>query len=529
MTTKLTGTGTLLRLALRRDRIRLPIWVLAIGLGMVYAVTALGAVYATAADRQVRADLMKSPAATMMSGPGYGLDNYSLGAMVTNEMVLWLAVPAAMMSIFAVIRHTRAEEETGRAELVRSGVVGRAASDTAAVLLALIANAAVAIVVALAMMAGGLPAADSLAVGIGIGLTGITFAAVALLTSQLTAHARAASGMAVAVIGVAFVLRAVGDAAEPGGNAVSWLSPLAWTQQTRAFVDLRWWPLLLSLPLAVAFVACAYVLAGRRDVGAGLLPAWLGRSKASHYLASPFALAARQQRGALIGWGSGLFLFAVASGSMSESAAEAVTANPDMARVFAEAGQSPVDSFIATITLFFALLVGAFVVSSLQRLRTEERTGHTEAVLATAVGRGTWLRAWLVYTVAAAAVLMLLSGLGVGLGAVAVGQDAFGVAMRAAVTQLPAVMVVAALTACLYGVRAGASSLGWIVMTYAFVIGMFGALLNLPSFFEKWSPFTHSPTGGEVELVPIVVLLAVAALLAVLAERAFSRRDLETA
>ena len=214
---------------------------------MLYAVSALPTVYSTPAERQVRAELMKSPAATMMSGPGYGLDNYTLGAMITNEMVLWLAVPAAMMSIFLVVRHTRAEEETGRAELIRSAVVGRYAAPVSALIVALMANAGVAVLTALAMMSGGLDATDSVAVGVGLGLTGLAFAGVATVTAQLTEHARSASSLAMAVLGAAFLLRAVGDAAQPGGSIVSWFSPLAWIQQRRPFVDLRWWPLLLSL------------------------------------------------------------------------------------------------------------------------------------------------------------------------------------------------------------------------------------------------------------------------------------------
>ena len=31
---------------------------------------------------------MTNPAAVMLSGPGYGLDDYTLGAMVANEVAL---------------------------------------------------------------------------------------------------------------------------------------------------------------------------------------------------------------------------------------------------------------------------------------------------------------------------------------------------------------------------------------------------------------------------------------------------------
>ena len=45
------------------------------------------------------------------------------------------------MSILLVVRHTRADEETGRAELVGAGVVGRHAPLAAALVVAAIADA----------------------------------------------------------------------------------------------------------------------------------------------------------------------------------------------------------------------------------------------------------------------------------------------------------------------------------------------------------------------------------------------------
>ena len=529
----LTATGTLVRFALRRDRVKLPIWIGGIGLGMLYAVSALPTVYGTPEERQVRAELMDSPAATMMSGPGYGLDNYTLGAMITNEMVLYLAIPAAMMSIFLVTRHTRAEEETGRAELVRSAVVGRHAATTAALIVALIANVGVALLTALAMLSGDLAAADSFAVGIGIGLTGLCFAGVATVNAQLTEHSRAASSLAMAVVGAAFLLRAIGDVSQPGGNLLSWLSPLAWPQQARPFVDLRWWPLLLSIAVLAVTVALGYALSVRRDVGAGLMPPRLGRADATPSLSTPFGLAVRQQRASLIGWASGLFIFAVPTGSLSDSVTEAVANNPQMGEIFTANGQDPLDAFYATMALFFSLLVGAFAVTSVLRLRSEERTGHTEAALATSVGRPRWYFSWLGFTILASAVLLLISGLGVGIGAAtgAAGLGTIAEVTLGTLAFLPAVMVVAGIAALLFGFRPAASALAWIVVAYAVFFGMFGVLLNLPEWVTDLSPFAHTTALpiAELPLTPLVVLAALAAVLAVAGGTAFRRRDIESA
>lgn len=528
---RFTATGDLVSFALRRDRVKLPVWVAGIGLGMLYAVSALPTVYSTPEQRQVRARLMDSPAATMLSGPGYGLDNYTLGAMISNEMVLWLAVPTAMMSIFLVVRHTRAEEETGRAELVRSAVVGRYAAPLAALIVAVIANAGVALLSALAMMSGDLSAADSFAVGLGLGLTGLVFAAVATITAQLTEHARSASSLAMAVVGAAFLFRAIGDSAQRGGNWLSWLSPLAWTQQARPFVELRWWPLLLLVVVVLAAVAAAYALSGRRDVGAGLLPARLGRADAAPSLSTPFGLAARQQRISVIGWSIGLFVFALASGSLSDSVTKAVEQNPDLGVMLAANGQKPTDGFFAAMALFFSLTIAAFAVTSVLRLKSEERSDHTEAVLATAVARRRWIVAWLGFTVLASAVLLVISGLGVGLGATtgAEGPSVIGDVMVAMLSYLPGILVVIGIAAMLFAVRPAAATWAWLVVAYAFCFGMFGPLLDLPEFFAKLSPFGHTtamPVSG-IGVLPLIVLTAIAALLTVAGSINFERRDLD--
>jgi ABC-2 type transport system permease protein len=532
MTESLTATRTLVRFALRRDRVKLPIWIAAIGLGMLYAVSALPTVYGTAEERQVRAELMDSPAAKMMSGPGYGLDNYTLGAMITNEMVLYLAIPAAMMSIFLITRHTRAEEETGRAELIRSTVVGRHAATTAALVVAVIANTGVALLTALAMLSGDLPAADSFAVGAGIGLTGLSFAGIAVLTAQLTEHSRGASSLAMAVVGVAFLLRAVGDVSQQGGNVLSWLSPLAWTQQARPFVDLRWWPLLLSIVVLVVSVAAGYALSVRRDVGAGLVPPRLGRADAAPSLSSPFGLAVRQQRASLLGWAIGLFVFAVPMGSLSDSVIDAIADNPQLGEVFTASGQDPLDAFYSTMALFLGLLVGAFAVISVLRLRSEERNGHTEAALATSVDRRRWFFSWLGFTTLASAALLLISGVGIGIGAAsgAAGPGTIAELAVGTLAFLPAVMVVAGVAAALFGVRPGLSALAWIVVGYAVFFGMFGALLDPPTWVTDLSPFAHTTAAPltDVPLVPLAVLAIVSAALALTGGTTFHHRDIET-
>ncbi|CAM5715585.1 hypothetical protein SHIRM173S_07679 [Streptomyces hirsutus] len=313
----LAGTRTLIRFALRRDRIRFPVWILALLLGTLMTANSFSTLYSDPQDRANAARSMGSPAGLAMSGPRHYLDDYAFGSMLAHQMLGFMAVLVGLMSVLIITRHTRAEEETGRAELVRSTVVGRHAHLAAALSVAVLANLALALLLAFGLAGLGMEGIDtagSLLYGFGHAAVGLVFAAVSAVTVQLTAHTRGASGMALAVVGVAYVLRAAGDSGE--NAALSWLSPIGWVQRSYPYVDNRWWPLLLCLALAVACAAAGFALSTRRDVGAGLRPEKLGRPTASDALTTPLGFALRLHRGMLIGFGAGLFLMGAMYGSI---------------------------------------------------------------------------------------------------------------------------------------------------------------------------------------------------------------------
>lgn len=524
----MNGWTTLLRFALRRDRVRIPVWTASVALLFGYAAVALDGLYPTAADRLARAALVSSPAGIMLSGPQYGIEDYTLGAMIANEMALTVMVAVAIMSIFLVVRHTRAEEETGRAELVRAGVVGRHAPASAAFVTAVVANAAIAVASALVLVATGLEVVDSFALGAAVGVTGLVFAAVAVATSQVTEHARAASGLALAVLGVAFLLRAVGDVQEEHGSWVSWLSPIGWAQQIRAFVDLRWWPLGLSLALVVLLLALGAALAARRDLGAGLVPPRAGRPDAAAWLASPLAVAWRQQRASVLAWGVGVGVTALACGTFVDSVGDMVADNPDVAAMLGDPTDL-VSGFVAVMALFLALGTCGFAVASVQRARGEETAGRLEPVLATGVGRARWLGGQLVVTLVGTVVLLAVSAVGLWLGALSVGEDAFGIGAYLGATSayLPAVAVVAGIAVAAFGWRPGLAAIAWALLACSFVVTMFGALLDLPTWASGVSPFWHVPQlpGSDAGPWPFVWLTLVATVLVVVGLAGFRRRD----
>ena len=147
----LSGVTALVRFALRRDRVRLSVWVAALTLMMVYAPNGIKLAYPEEAQRQARVNLLKTPAGIMLGGPMFGGNETDLGVMMANELMLTLIVAASILAILTVIRHTRAEEESGAAELILSSPVGRHARTAAALILVGAVNVTLAVTMTAAM------------------------------------------------------------------------------------------------------------------------------------------------------------------------------------------------------------------------------------------------------------------------------------------------------------------------------------------------------------------------------------------
>ncbi|GFJ87319.1 hypothetical protein [Phytohabitans rumicis] len=204
---------------------------------------------------------------------------------------------------------------------------------------------------------------------------GLIFAGITALTVQVTEYSRAATGLTGAAIGVAWAVRALGDMMGDHGSALSWFSPLAWSQQTRPYVDARWWPLLLSIGLAVAAAAAGYALSTRRDVGAGLVAARIGAPEAAPWLRSPLAVAFRLQRSSLLWWTGALAGAGFLWGAVADAMADPTDMDEERIEMFGGSLDTLVDGYLGVITLFMAVLAGTMVILGVQAARGRRPKG----------------------------------------------------------------------------------------------------------------------------------------------------------
>ncbi len=539
---QLTATARLLRLAARRDRILLPVWVLSLGVVLLASVASIVGLYGTETERvQYAVAVAPSVVARAFEGPIFGT---SLGAILMTETFGMLAVLVAIMSLQAVVRHTRLEEETGRAELVGSAVVGRHAPLTAAMLLTFAANLVVGALAVLILLAYDLPVAGSLLAGLLLMSVGWSFAGVAAITAQVSASARGANGLAGAVVGVAYFLRAVGDGlGEVAASRVevisawpSWLSPIGWGQQGRAFAGERWWVLALFAALVVVTVAVAFAMTRHRDSGVGMRPVRAGPASASAALRSPLGLAWRLQHGSVLWWSVGLAIAAAVFGAIGEEVDAFLETSDELAELFAQLGGSEVlvDLFIVFLMGLLAVAVGAFAVQGVLRLRSEELTGRVEPLLSTAVARTRWMASHLTVVALGSIGMLLAVGLAGGTAyGLVTGEwgGRFGDWVLAAMLGVPAVWALAALVVAAVGLLPRwAVAIGWSALGISLVMGQLGALFDLPQWVLNISPFTHVPAfpAEELEWLPPVLLLVVAAGLTTIGLVALRRRDLIT-
>ncbi|MEF9883841.1 ABC transporter permease [Streptomyces sp. P9-A4] len=521
MSAVLTGTGTLTRLALRRDRLMIPVWALVTGGMVASGVGTLEGLYGTAAQRaDVAASMTANSSMRALYGPVF---DDSIGGLVAWRFGTFAAVLAAVASLIVVVRHTREEEETGRQEMLSAGAVGRRAPLTAALLAALVVNAAVALLVTAGLAGQG--AAGALALGLAIGGTGMVFATTAALAAQLTESARLSKGLTGAALGLAFVLRAAGDSGSAdGGSFLTWLSPIGWAENVRAFAGERWWVLLLIAAAVLVQTAAAYALTGRRDVGASFLATRPGPAEGR--LGTAGALAWRLQRGTLLGWSLGFLLCGLVFGGIVVGAADIVGDNEQAREIFERmGGQTALTSaFLATMVSLFGMVAALFAVGSVLRAHGEETSGRAEPLLACALGRLRWAAGHLVIAFGGSALILLLSGLGLGLG---YGHD-LGAVLGASLVQLPAVWTLAALAVLLWGAVPKAATAAWGVAGLCLALGWIGPALGLPQAVLDLSPFGHLPKlpGQEMAWTPVLLLTALAAALTAAGLTGLRRRDM---
>jgi ABC-2 type transport system permease protein len=442
-----------------------------------------------------------------------------------------MSIFAGMWGLLAAVRALRAEEDAGRQELVLAGAVSRH-SAFAAVLAGCAAGAALLWLALFTGLAGaGLPAGESAYLALATASPAPVFVGVGALASQLAPSRRVALELSSAVLTLALLVRVIADTSS-GLQWLRWATPLGWVEELRAFTGPR--PAILLLPLAATtlMLLAAGAISVRRDVGSGLLRRRENARTRLLGLSSPTALALRGERASLAGWLVGSSFFALVIGLISTSVANAGISN-NLQRELQKLGAISITKpagYIGLTFLFFILIVSLFCCSQLAAARHEEAEQRLETLFAHSVDRRRWLAGRLALATGGAVAIALAAGLLAWAGA-AIQSAGVSLAsmLEAAANCLPVALLFLGFAALLFAVlpRAG-SGIAYGLVATTFLWQLLGGLLGAPRWLLDVSPFQHVGLvpAQPLRAGPAGVMLALAALTALAALWAFSRRDL---
>ncbi len=511
--------ATLTRAYLRRSHWGLLAWVLLLGLLPALMAVSTRVGYPTQADRDAFArESMANAAELALRGPIF---EASTGGLVAWTLASSGSLVGGVVALIFIVRYARSDEQAGRLELQFGGRATRADQLRAALLVVGGAGAAVGVVAFLGLLATGMPAAGSALLGLVLAASSLFFTGVGAVCAQVATDPGVAGRLSAVVLGGFFVIAAIGDATS---SPLVWLSPFGWARHAQAFVADRLWVPLVPLTLAGILCGVALRLNRRRDYGSGLIAARTGRASAPGWLRGPLSLAARLQRGTVIGWAVALAFLGLMMGSVLASLDQqlAGTAFEDFAR---RHGGEVGEVFFQFVLYVLAQVATAAALAAVLTLRNDETTGLAEPVLARPVTRFSWSVAWWLVAAGVGAAILLCLGLG---GALGSGRWTLPLAT---IAYFPAVLALIGLALALVGwLPRAAVAVSWTVLGALVLLDLFAEFNLLPAeVIRLVSPFAATFAGllttglGATLAVLTVVGLGLGALGVV----GLGRRDLQ--
>lgn len=528
------GTGTLLRLFLRRDRFMLPIGIfLPVILVLANAATFIAMDSQSQGLQRALTEFNNDPLVSAVLGPVMSID--LPGAIVWRTISL-LALTMGISSQFTVIRHTRTDEETGRSELIRAHVVGRHANLTAALILTVAGNLASGLLIAVTVIGLGGAANGSFLFGVTLSAIGCFFAGIGALGVQLRDDSESARGIGIAALGVG-MLMAIMNNFGGGFTALRWVTPMAWQRVTQPFAGNYGWSLLYCAAAAAIPTIIAYVLSTRRDLGAGVLLARSGPPEATPHLSTPLALAWRLHQRSFTGWLVGTVLYIVVFAGISPGLSDAGGMSDWLSNL---GGADWTDAvglgyvFISIGIYLMSLIVAVYAMTTVLRLKKEENEGRIEMLLDKQVGRIRWMSSHLVVASLGSTALLLAMGTVGGLVyGVAVGDVSgkFWPIFAMSVSKAPSVWVLLGIAALLYGLWPRVTALGWVVWLSFTLLEVAWEAQIIDWSTMRVSPFSYTHYTLDVSnlpLLPLFWLLCLSLLLTGLGLAGFRNRDVLT-
>ncbi|WP_018932507.1 ABC transporter permease [Gracilibacillus lacisalsi] len=520
----------LLRFNARQNWLSSIIWALAIVGVTVVVAGAFVSLFGSEQERDTMAQTLENPAMVAMVGPVYGIDNYTTGAMMANQMLLFTAIVLGIMSILMITKLTRKQEEEGKFELIRSMPVGRLSSLSSALIVVALVNLIIGLITSIGLILINVESIDvegSIMYGAVLAVTGLMFTGITAVITQLTETSRGAIGLSIAVLLLAYFVRAIGDVSS---EALSLLSPLGLILRTEVYVENIWWPIIVSVVIALVFTVLAFYLHNRRDLGAGLLPSKPGKKEASKLLLSPLGLILRLQRTQIISWLVAMLFFGASYGSVLGDLESFFADNEMFQQLLGDNSEyTMTEQFMMMLMVILSIFATIPMVISFLRVRGEEKKERNDHLLTTGISRYKLLSYYLGVSVVIGAVSLFIALYGLWAAGAAVMDDPIPLEniLKAGMSYVPAMLIVLALANLLFAFLPKWTSLVWAYLVFSFFTVYLGGMIDIPEWLANISSFNHIPQ-IPVEAftwTPLVVLLVIGLVALIASQFGYRNRD----
>lgn len=533
MKNNFNNTVRLVRFIIRRERVTSTLWIVILSLFSIVLAPMLVNMF-DAQAREALIETINNPAMIGMLGPIYGIEDYTPGAMYFNMMVQWVMIAAAVMNILLIVRHTRNDEERGRADMVRSLPVGRLSNLAAVILTAAIMNLFVVLITGFGIAAMGVNSMNlggSLLYSASIGTVGLFFAALTAVFSQLCTTSRGVTGLSLLSLGFLYLLRGAGDV---GREILSLISPLGLAQRTQAYVENHWLPIFILLAEVIIIALIAFVLNSYRDIRQGFIPEKPGRESARLYLRSPYGLAFRLLLIPFFGWVFAMYVIGAAYGSIlgridtfaqsSEFYSMMIGVRPEF---------STAQMFVSMVTSIMALCAVVPVLMIVIKLRSEEKDGYFQNVLSRSVSRQTYMASYVAIAILASVLVQCATALGIYSASIMVLPDSsmltLGYLLKANLVFLPALWIMLGFAVMLIGLFERMIAIVWGYFGFSFFVTFIGRLPGLfPDWLTKITPFGYIPNlpVDEINYGTLIIMSVIATVMIFIGVIAYRRRDI---
>ena len=488
-----TGARPLLRVSLKHDGRMFAPWAVIATFLSVSSVLIYPVVFP---DEQSRAALSAAisanPAIGLIFGPANDL-------MTADGFNAWrsLALGGLMSglgAIFAMTRATRAQEDSGQAELLASGVMGRDSRLLAGVAMSAIGSLVVGVVAGLLTILFGGDPESSLLLAATFTATGWTFGSLAGITAQIGADARTSNSMAVGALGALFILSGFCYSIE-APSWTSWVNPISWMHETKPAAGNSWAPLTLAVVLSVVLVAVAFVLQGRRDFGQGTIAPKPGPARGT--TRSTWRLALRINRGPFLTWTVAFIALGFVFGYFATSISDLLTSDSGVQQALASGATTPQEitsTFLRLILSMVGILASIGGIQVMLKVRSEELDDRVEPVMAGSVARHRYYGSNVLVALGYPMIFVLIAGTLIAW--LASGSDlsvAFDDVFWQAVVTVPAVWTVVAVSVAVIGARPALGLACWVGVLVSFVLTVLGPTFGLDDWVLGISPFWHIP------------------------------------